>query len=255
MKTFLGLTGFSVAFATMWVAMFLMSGCKLVPDPVQQLSAETMYKRDMVITVNGVTEEGVLVVPLQKVNSFRVVSRGNLDLFTLVSCAREWSKERAWNVSTEVRSGLFGWGTRKIEKTNEVTFEYVADQELESSGDCPVILSGLDAKGKHSWGFVDFKTPQDTMKGSMTCNGVHSKFDGATACQSRNGLYQVIKFDEAVMVSPGAGCEIGDGAGGRFEFQMPKGICTYRFEAVADAKRRARVTLIGYDSILIRGEE
>ena len=253
LNLFFGIGEVTLAILIVAALFFMATGCDtLNKSPQQVLSTDAIYKRDMIITVNGVTEEGVLVVQNQPVNKFHVTSRGDLDMFSLNSCAGEETKEKAWNVTETVKSGLFGWGSKKIDKKREVTFDYSHPDYIQDPAGCPVQLAGFDMKGKHSWGFVDFKRPTDTLPGKIGCNGTSKDFEGVAACQARTGLLQVLEFSEQVMVSPDKGCEIGVPKGGKFQFPMPKGICVYRFETVKEPIKVGRVTLIGYDNILIR---
>lgn len=226
-----------------------LSGCET--QTTQKLSSEKLYRRDMILTVNGVTEEGVIAVPMKAENTIKVTARGDLDMFAMQNCSGEWIKEKAWNVTETVRTGLFGWGKKVIDKKREVEFKYYPSG-MERLGACPLQLSGFSKSGQHSWGFVDFKTDTFTLKGSITCNSVTSEFDGVFACQSRAGLYQKIVFKKPVYISPDAGCGLGKEEGTEFTFPMPKGMCVYRIEDQADASILGKITLIGYESILIR---
>lgn len=226
-----------------------LSGCDA--KTTQKLSADKLYRRDMILTVNGVTEEGVIAVPMLAENTIKVVSRGDLDMFAMQNCSGEWIKEKAWNVTETVRTGLFGWGKKVIDKKREVEFKYYPSG-LERLGSCPLQLSGFSKSGQHSWGFVDFKTDSFKLKGQMTCNSVTSPFDGVFACQSRAGLYQKLFFEKPVTVSPDPGCELDKEEGKEFTFPMPKGMCVYRIEDLADGSILGKITLIGYESILIR---
>ena len=85
----------------------------------------------------------------------------------------------------------------------------------------------------------------------MVCNGETLPFDSVMACQSRAGLYQQISFTEDVFMSPDPGCELDKTEGRQFTFQMPKGMCVYRIKSKTSGAL-GKMTLIGYDGILIR---
>jgi len=200
----------------------------------------------MILNIDGHEVEGVLVVPQKEVNEFHVEARGNLDLLTFTTCHREETAESAWNVS-ERRGWLF---KRKIDKKREVKISYKAT-EIEKSGGCPVFIGGYEKKeGRHSWAFVDFETDEAKLPAKIFCNGSEYNAGGVSACQSKMGLIQAIKFAEDVSVMPDADCSIGLTSGNYFEFPIKKGQCVYAF--ISASGKIHRLTTIGYEKILIR---
>lgn len=210
------------------------------------VKSEVFYKRDMILDVAGVKAEGVLVVPISERVPFHITARGDLDLFTLTTCHREETAEDASNV-TERTGWLF---KRTITKKREVKLDF-KPTALEAKGGCPVMLGGFEEqKGRHSWGLVDFETPEATLKAVLSCNGQVIVTNGVSICQSRASLIQSIKFLVPVTVSPDPGCEIGKTSGQEFEFSMPQGQCVYAF--LDKDNNIHRLTTLGYDQILIR---
>jgi hypothetical protein len=213
----------------------------------QTVEAEVFYKRDMILEVNGVKGEGVVVAPLSSSIPFYVVARGDLDLFTFTSCHREETAENAGNVTESQGSWIF---KRTITKKREVKLTF-SPTEIENVGGCPILLGGYEQeKGRHSWGFVDFETPDAALPASVSCNGVTTKSKGVSICQARAGLIQSIRFASQVKVSPDAGCEIGATESDYFEFSIPKGQCVFAF--MESTGRIHRLTTLGYEQILIR---
>ena len=216
----------------------------------QKLTPGTHYKRDMILEVDGYQGEGLLVVPEKPVHKFHVEARGELDLFTLTTCHREWTKEKAWNVKK--KSGLFGWG-RKIMK-REVEFP-LSLNPLERSDYCLTELGGYEKdKGRHSWAMVDYQ-PSDLSKflpAFVQCNGSGRNYSGVSMCQSRKGLIQSIEFTEDMLVDPDPECRGPKGQGRKFEFQLPEGKCVYLFVEKSEPHREHRLTTFGYEQILIR---
>ncbi|MCK5609730.1 hypothetical protein KAR91_48095, partial [Candidatus Pacearchaeota archaeon] len=132
----------------------LIVGCSALPKQI--LDPEIYYKRDMILTVDGFQGEGTLVVPDRKKHSFHVQARGHLDMFSLQTCHREWTKERAWNV--KVKSGLFGWG-REIKK-DQIKFSLMRNT-LERKDYCLIELGGYEKKqGRHSWAIIDVQSSE-----------------------------------------------------------------------------------------------
>lgn len=204
----------------------------------------------MLLEVNGVSGEGVLVVPKADSYYFEVEARGDLDLFILTSCNRDWIKEKGWHVSYKKR--FLGWGKRKIEDKRKVEFFYTPD-EIEKNGTCPVWLGGFEeSKGRHSWGFVDFKSDTETLDAKVFCNGETLNEKGVSICQSRKGLIQGIRFETEVVVAPDPECDLGSNRGTYFEFPISRGECTYIFRTIKKPREEHRLTTIGYENILIR---
>lgn len=225
-------------------ALLVLTSCASVEKTVS-LNPDTIYKRDMIITVDGKTSEGVLVVPVKETHDIHVIAQGDLDLFTFTTCHREETAENASNV-TEVR-GIF---RRKIEKKKEIKLPY-RPTPIEKDGGCPVYLGGYEQeKGRHSWGLIDFETPEAVLPATLFCNGKEIQSNGVSICQSRHGLVQGIQFPSVVKVSPNVGCELNTKEADYFEFPIRKGQCVYAF---MDKDRKIhRLTTIGYELIPIR---
>lgn len=222
----------------------ILIGCSIAPTKIQRLNPETFYKRDMI--VNG--HEGTLVLPYQSQYSFHVEARGKLDLFTMTTCSKEETKEKAWNVTQTIKKGLFGWGKKKIDKTSEVKFSYTPS-ELERDRFCIMELGGYEKSGgRHSWALIDFESPKFKSKAIVICNGRTYQANGVSVCQARVGLYQSIKFKNKVIVSSKAKCGIND----QGSFRIKKGRCTTIFKDIK-TKELHKLTTVGYEGILVRG--
>lgn len=223
-----------------------------VPEPKQRLRVnEVNYRRDMV--VNGAV--GVLVLPhtaIQSQMTFHVEAMGDLDLFTITTCHRSWSKEAAWNITQIVKGGWWE-SDRKIVKKREVKFTLNLDKELEMDGDCPLELAGYSKEGVHSWAFIDFEHPRYALTADIRCNGQPQiAAPGVAICQAREGLVQKIEFDVEVILSPDGQCSVGAEKGSVFEFPMPSGDCVFLFRETKSPHREFKLTTLGYQSILIR---
>lgn len=223
----------------------LLPSCSNTSNIIQPLNPETIYKRDMIVSVNGLNGDGVLVVPRNITYKLHITAQGDLDLFTFTTCHREETAEDAANVTE--RSGIF---RRQITKKREIKLDY-SPTKIEQSGGCPVFLGGFEEqKGRHSWGLIDFEGPDTVLPATVYCNGKETKANGVSICQSREGLIQGIKFEQKVFVSPDAPCDLGKTSGDYFEFQIRKGTCVYAF---MDAQQRVhRFTTLGYEMVPIR---
>ena len=114
--------------------MFILS-CSQVS---QKIDPSVFYMRDMKIKVNERESRGVLVAMQSALYKIEIESPGDMDLLQLISCHREIMKKDLGKKTTFLYAPAFG----------------VEDGELT----CPVILTGLNSKGSHSWGLIDFES-------------------------------------------------------------------------------------------------
>lgn len=230
------------------IVLLLLSGC--IGGTPKVLPEKLVYKRDLAIEVNGLFNEGTIVVPEAKKYEFLVESRGSLDMFVLTSCNREWVQEKAWNVTIKQKK-RFGW-TRKIVDTKKVKFTYIPN-DLEKLGTCPLRLEGYETKtGKRSKGFIDFRKLSETLPATVYCNGDMESTVGTGVCENRIGLIQGIKFNEEVVTAPDEECAFGQERGKYFEIPIKQEECIYIFRTINKPHRDYRFTTLGYDEILIR---
>jgi hypothetical protein len=216
-----------------------MAACQstqMSPDKVP----DRVYRRDMLVTINGKSSDGVMVVPRSSSYKIRVEGKAKIDLFTLQSCHREMLTSDIKN------SGI--WRTKSV-----VEVDYAPAPGVEDSGACPVQLGGYEkAAGRHSWALVDFESTDETLKANLFCNGDKSVGNGVSICQSRAGLIQKIVFERPVVFSPDKGCEIPESSDQTWTFAIPKGVCVYYFAEKQKPNRAHRLTTIGYEDVLVR---
>lgn len=228
----------------------LLSSCSVTTRNPQQLEVDKLYKKDMLITYQGRTYEGVAVLPAKDTYKLHIRARGNLDMFTLATCHRDWTKEKAWNVHKEV--GHWFW-KRKIDKEKELRLTFTRNGIEKHRGQCIWDLGGYESNlGRHSWAMIDIQDSKTALRYYMNCNGEYTHTQGVGICQSREGLFQSVKFAEKVRVLPDSRCSIGSNEGTYFEFKIKKDRCVYRFRTVNSPKKEARLTTFGYNNILIR---
>lgn len=215
-------------------------GCTTTP---QIVSPEKIYRRDMVVEVNGREGDGVLVVPRSNEYKFKIESRGTLDMLIIKSCHEhkpvENAKEKGW------------FGSKR-----RTRFTYImGDVELNRSA-CPLEIGGFEKdKGRHSWALVDFESPDYKLPATLYCNGQTSEVNGVSICQSQGGLIQRIKFPSDIeMATTTTKCKIQLPVGNHLEWNIRPGICVYNFIEINEPHRFHRMTTIGYEEILVRGE-
>ena len=71
----------------------ILVSCSTFQPPIanQKLESSKFYKRDMIINGN----EGIIVLPKQQAYDMKIEARGDLDLFIMTTCSREYTKEKA----------------------------------------------------------------------------------------------------------------------------------------------------------------
>ena len=219
------------------ILIFLLSGCNgtgsVSPD------ASTFYKRDIRIAVAGHTYYGVAVLPSKARYTLDMEFSGTLDLFTFTDCHQQIARERAGN------GGIFG-------PKNQIRIDY--EPKFAQGTYCPIEIGGYEAeKGRHSWGFIDFKTDAETLPAVVECNGYRVDSDGVSVCQALEGLAQRITFPVPVDTSAEATCGKMESEDGKaFEFPISKGRCVFAFRERDGARRIHRLTTLGYEKIMIR---
>lgn len=233
-------------FLNLIAAGLLLLGCASIPSEFP--NPDVIYRKDMILSVNGIDYEGVAVIPQKENYKIHITAQGDLDLFTFDTCHREEISVEAWNKVDK----KFLFFKRKIENKREIDLTYIPT-EIEK-GYCPANFGGYEKlQGRHSWGFLDFQGPEETLPAKIYCNGSEIVSSGVSACQSKEGLIQAIKFSEPVKVYPTKGCEISSSNLDYWEFPIHKGHCVYAFKG--SSGRIHRATFLGYEKVLIRGAE
>lgn len=216
----------------------LMLGCTEVN---QTADTSIIYKRDVRIVFEGQEYYGVAVLPPRERYELELTFAGELDLFTFRSCHREVTQEDAGG------GKIFG-------KKNKVSYTYAPMNPLESGKICTVEIEGHEVgKGRHSWAFLDFETPLETLPGLTICNGVRKQFKGVSVCQSLAGLIQNVIFTRPVKAFHADDCPgVYTKDNLSFEIMQGKGRCAYSFRGIDEPRNWHRYTTFGYSEILVR---
>lgn len=205
--------------------LFLLSAC--ASPQAQQMEASKEYRMDLELNVNGMSDRGLMVVPVSQAYTINVRAPGDSELVTLTSCHREVVLPR--------QRDFFAV---KYEPT-----------EVEASGYCPVQISAFSPKFRYAGGLIDFQDQE--LPAILICNGVTKNVTGVSVCQSREGMVQKIKFPSKVRAGQPANCPPMDKAEGEdFEVNLGKGKCVYAF--VDETKKIHRLTTFGYEEFQLR---
>ena len=143
---------------------------------------------------------------------------------------------------------------KKIIHKRQIKFEIVLT-DIEKNRYCPVLMVGVERiGGRHSFGFVDFISKNETLPATLYCNGEKIKVGGVSICATKQGLKQKISFVNTVSVVEKKGCfKMQTADNKNFFWETTLRECPYPF---VDNKTGAvhRLTTIGHESILIRKE-
>ncbi len=239
--------------SSIWGAsiVLLLTSCSAF-DVKQAVDPDTIYKRDFELNVNGQKGTGILVAKYAKEYKIHMRSKGKLDLLTIESCHRSESFEKASNME-EVTVRRFFRKKKKLKKDSSA-FEYIYKPVpgIEDVSSCPLLIGGYDEKGRHSWAMIEFESPQWILEGHLGCNGDKESALGVSACQSKEGLIQLISFDVPVKISPDPQCPIEQLSPKEFQLEIRKDHCAYVFMESEGEKRIHRLITVGFEKILFR---
>lgn len=224
-------------------AALLLAGCGSAPQP---LKTDVFYKRDLPMCVYGVgCFDGVAVVPARTSYSIEAAPKeeASIDLMIVNSCHREETFEKTAS----------GWFIFKNKR--RFRFDYTPIPALENDGLCTLRVTTVEKeKGRHAWGIIRFQHSDYRLSATNYCNGQVYTLDGISACQSKAGLTQRIRFSEPVMVEGDKDCPaMRKTADGSYEYEIKSGECGYtitnRLGEIHD------LLTIGYEGVLVRNIE
>lgn len=216
----------------LFIALF--SGCVTLttPEIKQELNPKTYWKRDLKIKINGTEAIGILVVPRSDSYTIDIDPPGAKDLVVMKTCHREQEAEKL---------GL--WQKLKFSPM----------PGIEDNGMCYLEVAVFELKeGRHSWALIDIESEKFRLNHKIKCSGKEINSAGTSICQAKEGLIQEIIFDEPVKFSEKASCPALVSEDKKvFNFRMPNRECAYVVKGSVSGKM-AKITLIGYEKLLIR---
>lgn len=214
----------------------VLAGCSsrahLTPDP------DVFYRRDARIETKDKSCFGTCVLPRKDKYKIKVrVDRA--DVVRIASCHRE---------------------TQLMDEGSSFKYTYKPDTTIEQGPSCPLKIETFDFKReRHYYGFIDFEHPDYTLPAKTRCNGFKDNTNGVSVCQGKVGFVQKITFPVKVRLFEESNCSLGSPwkEGKNFKFKVQQsGHCVFLFEEFKKKpRRRHRLTVIGYESILIPRED
>lgn len=218
-----------------------MPGCSTI-SPVTSAPSGVIYQYDLIGTVNGYAFSGVGVIPYSPTGyDMKIMSKVNVDMLTIQTCSQDFSAQSAIEL---------GWFQSKK------GYEYKWTQnDIEKSGSCVVRLGAYNKPDvtQSAWGFLDFEDPSITMPALITCNGSQVYANGVSVCHNKIGLLGAIKFTSEMKWDSNGKCALTTTDNMLFTYSMPSNECSIRFMETHSPNRMHRMTLVPYNSTMIRG--
>jgi hypothetical protein len=208
------------------------------------LDPKVYYKHDMILNVDGVQAEGVIVADRKASHEITVMSKEDMDLLQITSCARDI------DVDAPIKGG--GWFVPR----RGYTFTYAPNSKEQEHG-CVLKLQGLNkAEGKHSWAFIIFKDPSYTLPAGISCNADQDyRSEGMSICQTLQHLLAEIWFERPTHLSGKVldRCKIPESKDGlHYNFSVQNRECSYEFVENREPYRRHLLMTVGYEDVPIR---
>ncbi len=229
------------------VMLLALSGCAAFPGLLQMFVGTHAneayppgdlynYRAELMITVDGVTFEGMAVTKSLPQTIVHVQSNFPLDRIQFTSCGRQ-------NVVRDFRNNWFS-------KTQTYDYDYTPDT-METAGKCILYIEAFSKNALASWGMVAFRTDEN-LPAAMQCNGETLPKAGWSVCQTKAGLDQSIIFKAPIKkFRSDPGCHMTKVDDEHFNLRPDLGWCAATFY---DGKDWHRLTLLGYKRVLVMGE-
>ena len=201
--------------------------------PPEGFDKKYLYKRNLIIQVNGKEFVGTGVVPMAPGYKMRFKTPSGFDLAYIVvrTCSGEESR--------------FG-------EDENVPWEFTPRPSMDLKRACPVEVKGVSKdRAKRVYGWIDFEMPRHELNSQVYCNWKQAPAHGVSACETAMGLLTRIEFPGPTRVDTSKDrqpqCDVISGEAQFFEFKVPRGECTFIFW---DGKQSHRFSTFGYERVL-----
>lgn len=209
-----------------WV-LFILTSCTEVDSLTKQ---EGVIRTDLRFTVNDSNITGSGVVKRQTSYNIKIELPSKTKYLFITTCHRE----------PEIVEN----------PPSPYTYKYTPVWDVEFSSSCLFTVTALTDRAKPHYGVIDF-TADETATAKVYCNGItYMSTSGASLCEARAGLIQMLRFDNKTGVFHKDYCPAPTSDDGiYFKYKIAAGLCIYRFKSV-DGKVH-RHTTRGYTELPI----
>lgn len=237
--------------------LFFLSGCATGSVSSAPASAPK-YQLNLNGLIDGVKFEKTFIGSAAAHHNITINSAIAVNYFTVASCHRSIQfsdviKPEPW----------WSWG----EDSKSFDWSYDEAPTIEDSGDCILrfcAFSKVVGSPPVACAIGDFKSSKYTLPGENICNGAHGGATGTALCHTQVGLIERFRFAAPVIVAPkiedpsapNSPYWIKDQCAGKFldeaqtlfEYRVPANECVSIFMEKVAPFRRAKLTVIPYDT-------
>ena len=217
-----------------YIALLIFTGCETIGQAPTALNPNSIFVKNMAMSVNGKTGIGVISVPVSSNYKIEILLESKPEIIRFYNCHRELILEKT------ALTGL------------KQSFYLAPLAGIETDGFCPVTIDALDLSGINASGIIEFQNEQ--LKSSVFCGGAVSSNSGVSICQARVGLSQrILFFEDVIFEKLDAACSdlmpLNHMVG--FDVEISKGLCVYTFYSKKSDTFHRLVTF-GYTDVLLK---
>lgn len=215
-------------------------------------------------TIDGNTFQGTGLGSAAQNHAMTISSPIAVNYFTMQSC------HRSIQFVDVITEPWYTWITGP--KTSSFSWTYSEATTIEDTGDCILrfcAFSKTVGSPPVACAIVDFKSAKYTLPGVNICNGAVGGTTGTAMCHTQVGLIERFQFSGPVVVAPQVTDPTGktapywikDQCQGKFidanqslyEYSVPENECSVIFMEKVAPFRRAKLTVIPYDTAIYPG--
>lgn len=205
---------------------------------------------------------GIAVGSAATSHNITITSPIAVDYFTVESCHRDLQ------MNGVIKVPWYDWSS----DNKSFTWSYVEAPTIEDTGDCILrfcAFSKVVGSPPAACAVVDFKSLRYALPSTNICNGASGGATGTAMCHTRTGLLERVQFAAPVLIAPQVTDPTGknapywitnqcvgkfiDSANTLFEYQVPSDECTIVFMELAKPHRKAKLTVIPYNTTIYQG--
>lgn len=199
----------------------------------QQLNANTNYRMEIPITVDGVLYSSAATLPQKSSYAISFQTKDKPLITTITTCHREMSLL----TNSSQQSVMF----------NPVPIE-IADS-------CPIHIATFSSKIWYRGATLLLQNPAlFSVRASVSCNGESTPVLGMGICQAKTGLLEQVSFQSSMNIgTPNKDCAMPSRSQDSkiWTFTVSSGECQFKFGEQANPVNQFIMTTEGYDSYLL----
>lgn len=238
------------------ISLLLPSGCAST-GTTTTVAPLPKYKLLLSGTMDGIPFQGVGVGSADKSHTMTIESPIAVNYFTMQSC------HRSLQFVDVIEVDWYDWS----KDNKSFTWTYAEAPTIEDTGDCILRFCAFSksvGSPPVSCAIIDYRNPKYSLPSKDICDGEVGNALGTAMCHTQIGLIERMKFAGPVIVAPQvvdptgktAPYWINDQCQGKFldadqtlfEYRVPSNECVVIFMEKAQPHRKAKLTVIPYDT-------